>query len=190
MFSVPRIPNSGGPRHGRIGGMTDCYSRGENDSRGDDSQMLQQYPVQQASEADGVLIQFLALLGPSVENALRARRMLLADLDQARRDPANAFVRVGRTSRRCVRAFHETLMRMKKATVPAEASECARELEAWLAAHVEACDLMSRAAAVQDGESLRKAVRCLCDGAPHAARFNDARVRLVRRLVASSVTTN
>ena len=170
--------------------MTEHDPLAENYRMGESSPMSQHLSVEHVSDADGVLIRFLSNLGPSVENALRARRSLLSDLDQVRRDPSRCFPRVGRASRRCVRAFHSALLRMQKSKVPPEASECARELEAWLAAHVEACDLMSRASATQDGESLRKAIYCLRDGAPHAARFNDARVRLVRRIMATSVSTN
>ncbi len=128
------------------------------------------------------LAAFLARIGHDVETALRARRVLLAELLNARRDPPSALARAGLAGRRCVRAFDEALRHLQRTHVPGEASECAFELRDWLEAHVTACDHLNRAAAARDRQDLALALHCLAEGASSAARFNDARERLLRRL--------
>ena len=135
---------------------------------------------------DAELAQFLAVLSKSVEEALRARKALLSDLVQARREPAGALPRVGRASRRCVRAFDDALFRIRRLRPPSSAQECVSELRRWLEAHIEACDLLSRAAAARDRTDLERALQCLADGSLHAAGYNQARQRLARRLMSAN----
>lgn len=145
---------------------------------------------QASSDPDGDLIQFIALLRRSVETALLARRALLSELLQARSDPATALDRAGRASSRCVRAFDDALLRLNRARVPAPAADAAFELRRWLEAHVEACDLLSRAALARDRNDLAQAVQCLASTQPHAHLFNAARERLVRQLVMGTASAN
>jgi hypothetical protein len=133
---------------------------------------------------------FLAVLRRSVETALRARRALLGELLAARHDPASALERAGHASRRCVRAFDDTLGRLTRTRVPPIAVDCARELQQWLESHVEACDLLSRAALAHDRDDFAHAIRCLASSAPHASCFNTARDRLVRQLVTQRASAN
>lgn len=145
-------------------------------------------PPPRDGEAD--LIAFLALMGRSVETALRARKALLAELLQARHDPATALDRAGHASRRCVRAFDDTLLRLRRARVPRAAADCALELGQWLEAHLDACDHLDRAARAHDREDLQQAIQCLIASSPHAQCFNNARARLVRQIVASAASAN
>jgi hypothetical protein len=133
--------------------------------------------------ADAEFVHFLTVLSRSVEEALRARKALLSDLVQARREPADALPRVGRASRRCVRAFDDARLRLGRVRTPDPAQECVAELRRWLEAHIEACDLLGRAAAARDRGDLERALRCLADGSLHAADYNRARQRLARRLI-------
>jgi hypothetical protein len=135
---------------------------------------------------DAELANFLTVLSRSVEEALRARKALLSDLVQARREPAAALPRVGRASRRCVRAFDDALLRLRRLRPPDPAQECVAELRRWLEAHIEACDLLSRAAAARDRGDLERALRRLADGSLHAADYNRARQRLARRIISAS----
>jgi hypothetical protein len=143
-----------------------------------------------ASDPEADLLQFIGLLGRSVETALRARRALLSELLQARADPSTALDRAGHASRRCVRAFDETLLRLNRARVPAAAHDAARELRRWLEAHLEACDYLERAARARDRADLAHAIECLAATAPHAHCFNSARDRLVRQLVTRVTSAN
>jgi hypothetical protein len=141
-------------------------------------------------DGEAELIAFLALIGRSVETALRARKALLAELLQARNDPTTALERAGHASRRCVRAFDDTLLKLRRARVPAVAADCAAEFSSWLEAHLEACDHLDRAARARDRDDLQQAIQCLVASAPHAQCFNNARERLVRQIVASGASAN
>src|SRR5437870_675755 len=90
-----------------------------------------------ASDSEADLLQFIGLLGRSVETGLRARRALLSELLQARSDPATILDRAGHASHRCVRAFDETLLRLNRARVPPVAHDAADELRRWLGVPLE-----------------------------------------------------
>lgn len=141
-----------------------------------------------SEEAD--LLQFIGLLGRSVETALRAHRVLLTELLQARAEPATALDRAGLASRRCVRAFDEALLRLNRARVPPAAHDAARELRCWLEAHVEACDHLNRASVARDRQDLAQAIQCLASTPPYAQCFNSARDRLVRHLAGRAASAN
>jgi len=98
-------------------------------------------------EADADLLAFLGFFGRGVETALGAREAVLRELLQARRNFTTALQRAGQASRRCVRAFDDTLLRLRRTRLPGAATDCARELGKWLEAHVEACDHFNRARA-------------------------------------------
>jgi len=131
------------------------------------------------------VIAYLSLLQESVADALRARKALLSDLLIARREPENAVARAGRASRRCVRAFDYALSRISRRRAPPLAGDCVRQLQGWLEAHVEACDLLNRAAAANDRADYERALHRITDGALHALGYNEARSRLARVLAAA-----
>lgn len=167
------VPRSGGVAPDSIGAQTHGTAGHHNDGVA-------------IAAADARIISYLGVLGRSVEEALRARRALLAELLSLRDDPDSALDRAGRASRRCVRAFDDALTRLQRTPPPDGAAECTRELSGWLEAHLEACDLLARAAAARDADDLRRALRVLTEGGLHAVVFNRARQRLVSRLAEAS----
>lgn len=136
------------------------------------------------------VVVFLTQIGRQVELALHARRLLLTELLNARRDPSSALARAGLAGHRCVRAFDDARRMVDAIYVPPCADECAFELAQWLDVHVEACDHLGRAAAAGDVDDLRQALRCLSIGARRARRFNDARQRLLGRVAAQSTAAS
>ncbi|TAK25475.1 MAG: hypothetical protein EPO26_03660 [Chloroflexota bacterium] len=141
--------------------------------------------MRNAEAASARIETYLSTVRECVEEALRARRALLSDLLQTRVEPELALDRAGRASRRCVRAFADALFRIDRASTPGQAAECTTELRAWLAAHVEACDLLTRAAMTRNRDDFDRALRRLTAGSLHAESYNRARTRLVRMLAAA-----
>jgi hypothetical protein len=127
---------------------------------------------------------YIRRLGVAVRSAITARKRLTDELARYEKLGAAALPSLGRVAGACGHDFDEARWAVAVAPAPRGAEVCSQALQQWLTFHVDACDLLSRAAGTGEARHVRAALDLLRGAQPFALQFNRVRERLAGQMAA------